>query len=162
MTDGKRETVDWQNPAVLQRQRLAPHATLLPFADEAQARRGGRGDSPWFRLLNGDWRFRYVIGAQNVPAEFAAPATDDTAWDRLPVPSNWQMHGYGRPHYTNVNYPIPRDPPFVPDENPIGLYRRRFTVPADWAGMHVLLHFAGVDSGERDLRVANPGPYPIE
>ena len=66
-------------------------------------------------------------------------------WDTIPVPSNWQMQGYGRPNYTNVNYPYPVDPPFVPDENPTGLYRRKFYVPDTWAGRQVALIFEGVD-----------------
>ena len=68
----------------------------------------------------------------------------------LPVPSNWQMHGYGRPVYTNILYPFPQNPreaPVVPREkNEVGSYRRTFVVPAGWQGKQVFLHFEGVDS----------------
>ena len=74
------------------------------------------------------------------------PKVSAAGWDRIPVPSNWQMHGYGIPQYTNVNYPYPIDPPHVPQENPVGLYRRAFAVPADWKGRQVFLVFDGVDS----------------
>src|SRR5438128_1027752 len=67
-------------------------------------------------------------------------------WNTLPVPSNWQLHGYGRPNYTNVAYPYPVDPPHVPQDNPVGLYRHTFSLPASWEGNHVSLTFEGVDS----------------
>ena len=62
------------------------------------------------------------------------------------MPSHWQLHGYGAPAYTNVVYPFPVEPPNVPDENPTGDYRRRFAVPAEWAGTDAVLRFEGVDS----------------
>ena len=68
------------------------------------------------------------------PLDFVDRDFDDAAWDRLPVPSHWQLHGYGAPAYTNVRYPFPVDPPFVPDENPTGDYRRAFDVPGDVGG----------------------------
>src|ERR1700754_2368202 len=95
--------------------------------------------------LNGDWAFRYAERA-DAPADFVDRDFDDSGWDRLPVPPHWQLHGYGAPAYTNVRYPFPVDPPFVPDENPTGDYRVRFEVPEAWAGMRVLLRFEGVDS----------------
>src|SRR4051812_36057866 len=79
--------------------------------------------------LNGAWRFRLSATASG-PTDFAAPDFDHSGWDTLPVPSNWPMHGYGSPAYTNVAYPFPIDPPHVPDDNPTGDHRRRFTVPA--------------------------------
>ena len=62
------------------------------------------------------------------------------------MPSHWQLHGYGAPAYTNVRYPFPVDPPFVPDENPTGDYRVSFDVPSDWEGTRCVLRFEGVDS----------------
>ena len=79
--------------------------------------------------LNGSWAFRLSPRA-DAPLDFAERDFDDAGWDRLPVPSHWQLHGYGAPAYTNVRYPFPVDPPFVPDENPTGDYRCRFLVPA--------------------------------
>jgi beta-galactosidase len=80
------------------------------------------------------------------PEDFADPAYDDRAWAQLPVPSHWQLHGYGAPAYTNIAYPFPLDPPRVPDENPTGDYRRTFRVPAGWPAGRTLLRFGGVDS----------------
>jgi beta-galactosidase len=97
--------------------------------------------------LNGDWAFRLSPRADG-PVDFADPDFDDAGWDRLPVPSHWQLHGYGAPAYTNVRYPFPVDPPFVPDENPTGDYRRAFELPGGWTDTTVL-RFDGVDSCAR-------------
>ncbi|WP_405828631.1 glycoside hydrolase family 2 TIM barrel-domain containing protein [Streptomyces sp. NBC_01176] len=101
------------------------------------------------RSLNGDWRFR--LSATVPPAaDFAAERFDDGDWDSIPVPSHWVLQGdgaYGRPIYTNVQFPFPIDPPHVPDENPTGDYRRHFDMPTDWAGAErVVLRFDGVES----------------
>ncbi|HVL22951.1 MAG TPA: glycoside hydrolase family 2 TIM barrel-domain containing protein [Thermomicrobiales bacterium] len=137
--------VDWQNPAVTHRHREAPRPLLIPYADDATALRGDRTRSPWYRSLNGQWRFHYATSVALVPAAAAAPDLDDAAWDTLPVPSVWQMHGYGTPNYTNVAYPFPVDPPHVPD-HPVGCYRHAFTVPASWDGRRIRLTFDGVCS----------------
>src|SRR4051794_32742262 len=105
-----------------------------------------RSDAP--RLsLDGRWAFRLLERADG-PLDFVDAAFDDSAWDRLPVPSHWQLHGYGAPAYTNVRYPFPVDPPFVPDENPTGDYRRTFEAPAAFGGPAVL-RLVGVDSCAR-------------
>ena len=142
----KTETVDWQNQQVLEHNRQPAHATLVPYADLDTALGGERGTSPFFKLLNGQWRFLYVPSPVDIPDGFESEDFNFESWDSIPVPSNWQMLGYGRPNYTNVAYPYPVDPPFVPQENPVGLYRREFTLPVDWEGRRVFLNFDGVDS----------------
>jgi beta-galactosidase len=105
-----------------------------------------RSDAPSLSL-NGEWAFRLSERA-DLPADFVDRDFDDSGWGRLPVPSHWQLHGYGAPAYTNVRYPFPVDPPFVPDENPTGDYRRTFEAPDGFAGPAVL-RFEGVDSCAR-------------
>jgi len=139
-------THDWENPNLLAINREPSHATLTPYADETSALAGVRGTSPFFKLLNGDWQFCYLLTPDDVPEEFSQPSFTTEEWAAIPVPSNWQMHGYGIPVYTNVAYPYPVDPPRVPQANPVGLYRRTFTVPAGWDGRQVFLTFEGVDS----------------
>jgi beta-galactosidase len=95
--------------------------------------------------LSGSWRFRLSPRADG-DSGFADPAFDDRGWDLLPVPSHWQLHGYGAPAYTNVAFPFPVDPPRVPSENPTGDYRARFRLPADWDAERTVLRFEGVDS----------------
>ncbi len=137
---------DWENPHLLHRHREPARATLFPFADEAGALAGERGASPYFKSLNGQWQFYYCPSPASVPEGFEKDDFDARGWDSIPVPGNWQMHGYGKPNYTNVNYPYPLDPPHVPDDNPVGLYQRTFDLPETWAGRRYFLNFEGVDS----------------
>ncbi|MFB3879783.1 MAG: glycoside hydrolase family 2 TIM barrel-domain containing protein [Armatimonadota bacterium] len=137
---------DWENPQLLSRNTEPPHATLTPYPDEASALAGRPAASPYHRLLGGHWRFCYLPRPEVAPEGFASEAFDDSGWATIPVPSCWQMLGYGRPNYTNVAYPFPVDPPYVPDENPVGLYRTRFVVPEAWGGRRVMLSFDGVCS----------------
>lgn len=137
---------DWENPHLLSRNREPAYATFIPYANAETALTGERDASPFFRLLNGAWHFLYLPAPEAVPAGFSNDDFDTRSWDTLHVPSNWQMHGYGRPVYTNVAFPYPVDPPHVPNDNPVGLYRRTFSLPEDWDGKQVYLHFDGVDS----------------
>lgn len=100
--------------------------------------------------LSGSWRFRHAT-RPDLPTDFADPAHPDAHWDTLPVPSHWQLHGYGAPAYTNVQYPFPVDPPHVPDENATGDYRRTFRLPDGFLadGARAVLRFEGVDSAAR-------------
>jgi beta-galactosidase len=119
--------------------------------------------------LSGEWAFRFSPLVKTEPDDgFEHPGFHDADWDRLPVPSHWQLHGYGRPAYLNIAYPIPVDPPFVPDENPTGDYRRVFDVPATWAGVPAVVRFEGVDSCARvwlngtELGVSRGSRLPVE
>ena len=103
--------------------------------------------------LNGRWKFRYCRGPGDLTPGFEATDFDDSRFDDIAVPSCWQLAGvpgpprYGAPAYTNVTYPFPVDPPHVPDRNPAGEYRRRFTLPPDWdSGGSAVVRFDGVDS----------------
>ncbi len=146
---------DWQNPHVLMRNREAARAILVPYSGYEDARSGEPGASQFFLLLSGEWSFLYCQSPADVPDGFHSKDAQTDSWERIPVPSNWQMlhketdpqkQKYGRPHYTNVKYPIPADPPWVPDQNPTGLYRRTFTIPAGWEKRPVFLVFEGVDT----------------
>lgn len=125
------------------------------LADTAPGRGPRRAPRSWLRSdaptlsLNGDWRFRLSPTAA-LADDVADPGFDDSGWDLLPVPAHWVLEGdgaYGRPIYTNVQYPFPLDPPHVPDENPTGDYRRTFTLPDGWpADAELALRFDGVES----------------
>ena len=90
-----------------------------------------------YRLLNGEWNFAYFDRDVDVPDEI-------TEWDKIPVPSCWQLQGYENPNYTNINYPYPVDPPYVPDDNPCGVYSREFTLEKKWGRVYFV--FEGVSS----------------
>mgnify|MGYP001221364548 FL=1 len=105
-------------------------------------------ESPWFKSLNGMWKFNFSKRPADRPADFYKPGYDTSKWAEIPVPSNWEMQGYGTPIYTNTNYPYPANPPYIPhDDNPVGSYVTNFTLPADWQGREVFLHFDGSTAG---------------
>jgi beta-galactosidase len=136
----------WKTPECTGVGRLAARSPLVPFPDAKTARAGEREASPWFRRLDGRWRFRLCPRPEAAPADFFAPGHDDSAWSAVEVPGCWPMQGFDRPHYTNVQMPFRAEPPDVPDENPSGLYRTRFTVPRSWQGRRLVLHLGGAES----------------
>ena len=137
--------LDWEDPEIIDRNKEPGHATLLPFPT-VEAAREARA-TPYVQSLNGPWQFHWVKTPDERPRDFYLPDYDVSQWDTLPVPSNWQMHGYGIPIYTNIIYPFPKNPPHIPhDNNPVGSYRRTFTLPELWTGRRVIIHFAGVES----------------
>lgn len=126
-------------------QREEPRASFRRFASPEAA--GAGGDSSRERSLNGTWWFHFVPRPADRPPGFEAPDYDDSGWDRIPVPSNWELEGYGHPVYRDESYSFPADPPFVPAaDNPVGSYRRTFELPAEWEAMEVFLRFDGVYS----------------
>ena len=126
-----------------------PHAYFIPYHSDAAAKIGNRAASNRFFSLCGEWSFRYYASVNEID-DFLAPDWVSEAGDRLPVPMSWQYalgRGYDTPHYTNTNYPFPVDPPFVPVDNPCGLYERSFEIDADTLDGHdVKMVFEGVDS----------------
>ena len=139
---------EWDDPGVIRRGAEPSRATLTAYPSANLARRG-REASPWHRSMNGAWRFAWSPSPATRPRGFEDAGFDDSAWATLPVPSNWQLHGFDVPIYTNSKYPfeIDLERPRVPhDDNPVGSYRTRFEVPADWQRRRVLLAFEGVDS----------------
>ncbi len=162
---------DWENPAVIGRNREPPHATYTPYPDRESALRGVAAGSPFYRLLNGPWKFRWSAQPEARPERFYEVAFDDSGWDEIAVPGNWQRQGYGFPIYVDAGLPFRRQPgpPLVPhEENPVGSYRRRFDVPAEWAGRQIFLHFAGMSSAMyvwvngREVGYAEGSKIPVE
>ncbi|WP_405080430.1 glycoside hydrolase family 2 TIM barrel-domain containing protein [Paenibacillus chitinolyticus] len=137
---------DWENLDVLERDRLPARTSFIPYGEEKEALTYAGERSDRTLLLNGTWAFRYTGSPEEAPGGFYEPEFDASAWDRLPVPSCWQLHGYGAPHYTDLYYPFPVDPPRVPTDNPTGSYRREFTLPDDWTDKDIVIGFHGVDS----------------
>ena len=138
---------DWENPEMIGRNKEAAHSTLMPYADVVMAVEGVRSASPFYASLNGKWRFNWVNKPADRPMDFYKPDFDAGGWDEIAVPSNWQMHGYGRPIYLNIRFPFRSNVPYIQhDYNPVGSYRRSFTVPAGWKGRQVFIHFDGVKS----------------
>lgn len=120
---------------------LPNHAYFIPHGSRDSALSMVRTNSNRFQLLSGDWGFTYYKSTLDLEEDFLARAARDT----IPVPSVWQCQGYEHHHYTNVLFPIPYDPPYVPAENPCGLYTRPFICDKE-AGKRYTLSFEGVDS----------------
>ena len=132
------ERPDWENEQVFSRNRQPAHATFTPFPDIASALQGSQEASPYRMSLNGSWRFHWSPCPEERPLHFYRESYDVGSWDTIPVPSHWQIHGYGVPIYTSSQYPFKVDPPRVtgtpPSDwtayklrNPVGSYRRTFT-----------------------------------
>ena len=131
-----------EDPQILHVGTCPDRSYYIPFADEKEAE---NGLSSRVVSLNGAWSFQYFPSCQDILDLEDGLAFDEEEMGQIPVPSCWQNQGYGRHQYTNVRYPIPCDPPFVPEENPCGLYVRHIDV-ADPAAFRWYLNFEGVDS----------------
>ena len=158
------DSPDWENPYVFERNRLTSRAVLVPCESEATARAIAalaepRTKSAWVQSLNGTWKFNFVKTPAERPVDFHRPDFDVSGWTDMPVPSCWQLQGiYDPALYTNIRYPHVKNPPFVMQDppkdfssfefrNPVGSYRRAFTVPKAWLARRTVLHFGGVGSG---------------
>ena len=130
---------------------LNPHVTSMPYTTVEEAVKGDRHASEWYQTLSGKWKFYHVEKPSQRNNDFYKDNYDVSGWDEIPVPSSWQLLGYDHPIYTNVVYPWAQNnrvsaPGAPTDFNPVGHYRRTFTVPEKWDGKRIRLHFEGVES----------------
>ena len=153
---------DWENQNIIGINKLPYRSTFTPFASVDELRSDASFRKPWLNArssrimsLNGKWKFHWSPSPESRPMKFYANNYDTGSWAEIDVPSNWEMLGYGTPIYTNVVYPIHNNPPFVEPQNgytvvnepnAVGSYVRRFTLPAEWKGKEVFVHFNGVYS----------------
>jgi len=146
------QAAEWENPKVFSVNAEIPHATFIPYPDEASALKDEKNSSPFYQSLNGTWKLKWVTKPADVPQNFYAPGYDTSGWNDIPVPANLEFHGYGIPIYVNSSYewvkpPAQPDPPHVPhDYNPTACYKKSFTIPAAWKDMKVFVHFGAVKS----------------
>ena len=141
--------VDWGgSPDDWPQTNRLPAPRFFRYADATTAYEGTRKSSPYVKLLNGMWKFDWAFTPEQRPLDFFEPDNPCTGWREIRVPSNWELEGYGQPIYTNQTYPFDKNPPVIRGENgnPVGSYRRTFTVPRRWRGRRTLLHFDGVNS----------------
>ena len=135
----KSKMIYHEDPQQLHINTLGKHCYFIPFGKE-QDPFADRESSERLELLNGQWDFRYYDSIVDMEEDFVSISFDK----KLIVPSNWQLHGYDKAQYTNICYPIPYDPPYVPDDIPVGVYRRSYEFSPD--GMDRILVFEGADS----------------
>lgn len=148
---------EWQQEQNLSLHKEPSRASFASFPDLESAKKLRREDSPWFRTLDGNWKFSWVGNPHERAKDFHKPEFDVSSWKDLKVPSNWQLEGYDTPIYSNQSYTFKRDWPKVMGEppfgwpafkarNPVGSYRRSFTIPESWKDQEVFVNFEGVDS----------------
>ncbi len=124
-----------------------PHRSyFIPYDQEQAALSGNRNRSGRFTLLNGTWSFAYYTNWEHVPSAVVSPKANLSSFERIPVPSSWQFHGYDSFQYLNQRFPIPIDPPYVPVDTPVGVYARDLTIADAQDGQHRYLVFEGVDN----------------
>ncbi|MDI1256192.1 MAG: glycoside hydrolase family 2 TIM barrel-domain containing protein [Flavobacterium sp.] len=136
---------EWENPSVFERNKEQGRTGFIIYNDANAARAEKIEASPYCLNLNGQWKFNLVRKPSERPMDFFDPNLDDGSWKDIPVPSNWEMHGFDIPIYTNVVYPFPKNPPFIDgDYNPVGSYRKTFVIPESWNDKEVILHFGSI------------------
>jgi beta-galactosidase len=150
MTNVNQESInDWENSRKIAQNKEPAHNSLMPYPDINTAKEG-KNKSPYFKSLNGKWKFNWVKRPVDRPIDFYKMEYDTSEWKNLSVPSNWQLEGYGIPIYLNWQYPKSVDmsniPRIDPEYNPVSSYRTDFTIPQDWREREVFIHFEGVDS----------------
>ena len=116
-----------------------PRSHYFPYDSKEKALIGDKNASKFYTDLNGEWDFAFFVRDIDCPNEISKI----NSWQKIPVPSCWQSHGYESPYYTNINYPFPVDPPYVPDDNPVGVYRRYLDVKV-CEGIESYIVFEGV------------------
>lgn len=136
----------WKDLSIIGKNTLPATATALPYGDKKSAMADDRTQSPYYLSLNGHWQFEFYDHPLLVPTDYYERDYCDSEWDTIPVPSCWQMLGYGELAYRNVKYSFPVNPPQIPHENDIGCYRKVFNFPQQWLDDQVILHFGGVSS----------------
>lgn len=139
---------DWENPVMFNQNKEKPRTFFIPFRTAEEALNLDKKQSVFYKSLNGMWKFNWVRKPADRPVDFYRPDYNVSGWDEIPVPSNWEIQGYGIPVYVNHQYefadykaPVseemefidriyPANPGNVPDDyNPVGSYRRTFTIP---------------------------------
>ncbi len=147
---GQPEKPYWQDIQTVSVNKEAPRSSFMTYGDRATALTARYENSPYYQLLNGTWKFYFVDSYRQLPDGITDPSTDASSWADITVPGNWEVQGFGTAIYTNHGYEFkPRNPqpPLLPEDTPVGVYRRDFTVPDSWDERDIYLHIAGAKSG---------------
>lgn len=136
----------WENHQVDGINRMPARAHFLTFPNREKALLGSNRYTHVFKNLNGVWKFMFLDAPEYSPEGFYESGFDTASMDDITVPGNWQLQGYGKMHYSDLWYNFPINPPYVPTENPTGIYKRTFYVENSFAGKQIIIRFCGVDS----------------
>lgn len=137
----------WENHQVFAINKEAPHATLFPYQSIYESLTNIKEQSNNFLLLNGLWKFDWQRSPKNKPLGFEKLNFNDENWSQIPVPGNWETEGFGYPIYLDERFPFATTWPDAPkDYNPVGSYRKAFTLPSSWKNKQVFLHVGAAKS----------------
>lgn len=143
----EQQVVPWQNPQVCGINREPAYAHFIPFSSEEKALANDLQSNERRMSLDGTWKFLYSRNVNECPKDFFLEKFNIRKWKNIQVPGSWELQGFDALIYTDVKYPFPANPPFVPsDYNPVGIYIREFVVPTSFRDMDVFLDFEGVES----------------
>ncbi len=140
----------WKDLAVVSVNKQSPRTTFMSYTNAGSALSFQYEKSPYYYLLNGTWKFYFTDAYKKLPDNITDPGIDISGWSDILVPGNWELQGHGEAFYVNHPYefntynPVP---PVLPEDNPVGVYRRDIEIPADWMGRDIFLHLAGAKSG---------------
>lgn len=139
-----------ENPNVVGINKLPARASFFPYNSKQLALENEISKASNFLLLNGIWKFNWVRDSKERPIDFYKDNFDISSWNSIKVPANWEVEGFGIPIYVNASYPFQKgelSPPDIPDGyNPVGSYKRNFSVPMDWKGQEIFIHLGAVKS----------------
>lgn len=140
----------WQDIQTVAVNKEKPRTEFMSYDDARTAGSTPFEQSKYYLSLNGTWKFLYVDSYKKLPADATSADVHTASWNDIQVPGNWEVQGFGTAIYTNHGYEFkPRNPqpPALPENNPVGIYRRDFEIPAGWDGRDVYLHINGAKSG---------------
>ena len=144
------QTPHWQNPSVVQVNKLPARATSISYPDKELAIQADRDQSPRKKSLNGNWKFQLVKNPSEAPDDFYKMSYSDAKWNNIPVPSNWELQGYGKPWHRLTHQIWEKkgvtQPNIPEDYNPTGLYRKEVSIPTGWKDMQITLHVGAASS----------------
>ncbi len=137
------------DPGIVEINKMPPHVANFSFDSLEEALEGKHQNTLWHQSLNGDWKFNWTSNPKDRPLDFYKEDFNDSRWEDFSVPANWEINGYGIPIYVNHPYEFTKEPnpPHVPEHyNPVGSYRKTFTIDPSWMDRKVILHFGAVKS----------------
>lgn len=135
---------EWENPVKYEWNKEQPHTDFMIYDRSGDAIKDEYELSPWYKSLNGKWKFIYSPAIDKSEKQFYRMDLSSDYWSDIEVPSNWELQGFGEPIIRNIQYVFSPNPPYVDVENPVGTYRKTFTVPSNWQNKEVMLHFGSI------------------
>lgn len=135
---------EWENPLVFEWNKEKAHVDLMLYDNKSDALLDDYSRSSYHKSLNGKWSFLYASSIENSNKNFYKIGINDSDWSEIDVPSNWELKGFGEPIIRNIQYVFTPNPPYIDVDNPVGTYRKEFTVPEDWGDKEIFLHFGSI------------------